>query len=293
MHKAGFVNLIGLPNVGKSSILNALLGEQLSIVSHKAQTTRQRVLGMINTEEYQLIFSDAPGFVKETAYKMHEMMNHHVMESFEDADVLIFVTDKAQSAEQEQPLVELLQKSNKPIIIAFNKTDISKEAQVKWAQEHWAKLLPDATFMIISALTRYNLDVLVSITANLLPESPPYYDKDIITNRDMRFIAAEIVREQIFLHFEKEIPYSVQTIVEDYEEHADIDRIACTIYVERESQKPIIIGKGGESLTKVGSEARKKLEKFLDKKVFLELRVKVKEKWKNNENLLKGFGLHK
>jgi GTP-binding protein Era len=293
MHKAGFVNLIGLPNVGKSSILNALLGEQLSIVSHKAQTTRQRVLGMINTEEYQLIFSDAPGFVKETAYKMHEMMNHHVMESFEDADVLIFVTDKAQSADQELPLVELLQKSNKPIIIAFNKTDISKESQVKWAQEHWAKLLPDATFMIVSALTRYNLDVLVSLTANMLPESPPYYDKDIITNRDMRFIAAEIVREQIFLHFEKEIPYSVQTIVEDYEEHADIDRIACTIYVERESQKPIIIGKGGESLTKVGKESRMKLEKFLDKKVFLELRVKVKEKWKNNENLLKGFGLHK
>lgn len=292
-HRAGYVNLIGLPNVGKSTLMNALLGEKLSIISPKAQTTRQRVLGMVNEEDFQLIFSDTPGYINQPAYKLHRSMNELVDEAFEDADVLVLVTDKFQKAEEEKHLVELLRKTNIPSLIIINKMDLCQKEELNQLIEDWRKKVPGAEVLALSAASGINSRKLIRKLSAMLPESPPYYDKDQLSDRNVRFFVTEMVREKIFLHFSAEIPYSTQVVVGQYVEADDIDRIRCIIFVERESQKAILIGKNGEALKKVGTEARKDIEKFIGKKVFLDLFIKVKEKWRNNPDALRQFGYGK
>ncbi len=289
-HKAGFVNIIGLPNVGKSSLMNALVGERMAIISPKAQTTRHRLLGFVNADDYQIVFSDTPGYINQPAYKLHENMNKFVHESLEDADVLLFVTDKFQKEEDQKHLIEIARNANKKCLIVFNKTDLCKPPEVDAAQSRWHNNLPEAKFIPVCAEQRLGIDKLLNLITSLLPESPPYYDKEDLTNRPLRFFIAEIVREKIFFNYEKEIPYSCEVVVEEYEEGAKLDKIRCAIYVDRDSQKPIVIGKGGEKLTKTGKEAREHIEAFIGKKVFLELRVKVRKGWREDDNSLKQLG---
>lgn len=289
-HKAGFVNIIGLPNVGKSSLLNALVGERMAIISPKAQTTRHRLLGFVNGKDFQIVFSDTPGFINEPAYKLHESMNGFVTEALEDADVLLLVTDKFQKNTEQQTLVDAAKPFAGKCIVVFNKIDLMNEAELNAHQNKWSTLLPDAKFFPIAAEKKFGMKELQQLLVSLLPESPEFYPKDDYTNRPLRFFVSEIVREKIFFNYEKEIPYSTEVVVDEYKEEENIDKIRCVIFVERESQKPIIIGKGGEALTKVGKQAREHLENFIGKKVFLELRVKVRDKWRSNEKLLKQFG---
>ena len=289
-HKAGFVNIIGLPNVGKSTLMNALVGERMSIITPKAQTTRHRILGIVNHEDYQVVFSDTPGYINQPAYKLQSSMNDFVANAFEDADVLLFVTDKFQKEEEQKHLVELIQKTNIPTLILLNKIDLYQKEETEALIADWKKKLEKCEVLPITASSGINSKKVIKKIVELLPESPPYYDKDQLTDRSTRFFVAEMVREKIFLHYTHEIPYACQVVTDTYEESETIDRIRCVIYVERDSQKAIVIGKGGESLKKVGTEARKEIEAFLGKKVHLELFVKVKDKWRNDENTLKNFG---
>ncbi len=289
-HKAGFVNIIGLPNVGKSTLMNQLVGERMSIISPKAQTTRHRILGMVNTEEYQIVFSDTPGYINQPAYKLQSNMNDFVANAFEDADVLIFVTDKFQKEEEQKHLIELIQKSNIPTFILLNKIDLYQKEELETLVAGWQKKLPACEIIPITAASGINAKKVIKKIVELLPESPPYYDKDLLTDRNTRFFVSEIVREKIFLNYTKEIPYSCEVYVENYTEDEKIDRIRCVIFVERESQKGIIIGNKGDALKKVGIEARKDIETLVGKHVHLELFVKVKDKWRDNANTLKNFG---
>jgi GTP-binding protein Era len=289
-HKAGFVNIIGLPNVGKSSLLNAIVGERMAIISPKAQTTRHRLLGFVNDEHYQIVFSDTPGFINDPAYKLHESMNGFVQEALEDADVLLFVTDKFQKQDEQQSLINAAKAFKEKCILVFNKIDLMNETELNAHQKKWNLLLPDAKFFPVAAEKKFGVKELQQLIVSELPESPEFYPKDELSNRPMRFFVSEIVREKIFFNYEKEIPYSTEVVVEEYKEEEKLDRIRCAIYVERESQKPIIIGKGGEALTKIGKQAREHIESFIGKKVFLELRVKVRDKWRSDEKLLKQFG---
>jgi GTP-binding protein Era len=290
MHKAGFVNIVGLPNVGKSTLMNALVGERLSIISPKAQTTRHRIIGLVNEPDYQIVFSDTPGYVNRPAYALHRSMNGYVHQSFEDADVVFFITDKYQPMEEQSFIVDQLNKTKAATILVFNKIDQCKEGEVEQWQETWKAQLPNSNFVAISALHGTHVDQLISYVVENLPESEAYYDKDSLTDRHIRYFVAEIVREKIFLNYHKEIPYSCQVVCEEYKESDDMDRIRCTIYVERESQKNIVIGKGGSALNKVGIEARQDIEEFVGKKVFLGLYVKVKANWRNNDQTLLSFG---
>lgn len=290
MHKAGFVNIIGLPNVGKSTLMNALVGERLSIISPKAQTTRHRIIGLVNEPEYQIVFSDTPGYVNRPAYALHRNMNGYVHQSFEDADVVFFITDKYQPMEEQSFIIDQLNKTKAATVLVFNKIDQCKDGEVEQYQAAWKAQLPNANFIPISALNNTNIDQLISYVVKNLPESEAYYDKDSLTDRHIRYFVAEIVREKIFLNYHKEIPYSCQVVCEEYKESDDMDRIRCTIYVERESQKNIVIGKGGSALNKVGIEAREDIEEFIGKKVFLGLYVKVKANWRNNDQTLRSFG---
>ena len=290
MHKAGFVNIVGLPNVGKSTLMNALVGERLSIISPKAQTTRHRIIGLVNEPEYQIVFSDTPGYVNRPAYALHRSMNGYVHQSFEDADVVFFITDKYQPMDEQAFIIDQLNKTKAATVLVFNKIDQCKEGEVEQYQAGWKAQLPNANFIPISALHNTNIDQLISYVVKNLPESEAYYDKDSLTDRHIRYFVAEIVREKIFLNYHKEIPYSCQVVCEEYKESDDMDRIRCTIYVERESQKNIVIGKGGSALNKVGIEARTDIEEFIGKKVFLGLYVKVKANWRNNDQTLRAFG---
>jgi GTP-binding protein Era len=290
MHKAGFVNIVGLPNVGKSTLMNALVGERLSIISPKAQTTRHRIIGLVNEPEYQIVFSDTPGYVNRPAYALHRSMNGYVHQSFEDADVVFFITDKYQPQEEQAFIIDQINKTKAATVLVFNKIDQCKEGEVEQWQATWRSLLPNTNFIAISALHGTNVDQLISYVVKNLPESEAYYDKDSLTDRHIRYFVAEIVREKIFLNYHKEIPYSCQVVCEEYKESDDMDRIRCTIYVERESQKNIVIGKGGSALNKVGIEARTDIEEFIGKKVFLGLYVKVKANWRNNDQTLLSFG---
>jgi len=290
MHKAGFVNIVGLPNVGKSTLMNALVGERLSIISPKAQTTRHRIIGLVNEPEYQIVFSDTPGYVNKPAYALHRSMNGYVHQSFQDADVVFFITDKYQPMEEQAFIIDQMNKTTVSTVLVFNKIDQCKEGEVEHYQALWKAQLPKANFIAISALHLTNVDQLVSFVVKNLPESEAYYDKDALTDRHIRYFVAEIVREKIFLNYHKEIPYSCQVVCEEYKESEDMDRIRCTIFVERESQKNIVIGKGGSALTVVGTEARKDIEEFVGKKVFLGLYVKVKANWRNNDQTLRSFG---
>lgn len=289
-HKAGFVNIIGLPNVGKSTLMNALVGERMSIISPKAQTTRHRIMGMVNAEDYQIVFSDTPGYINQPAYKLQSTMNDFVADAFEDADVLIFVTDKFQKEEEQRHLIELIQKREIPTFILLNKIDLYQKDETEALIAGWKKILPKCEVLPITATSGINSKKVIRKIVELLPEAPPYYDKEQLTDRNVRFFVSEIVREKIFLNYTHEIPYSCEVVVETYKEEERLDRIRCVIFVERESQKGIVIGNKGEALKKVGTEARKEIEEFIGKKVHLELFVKIKDKWRDNPNTLKNLG---
>ncbi|MFN8308668.1 MAG: GTPase Era [Chitinophagales bacterium] len=293
MHHSGFINIVGLPNVGKSTLLNALIGERLAIISSKAQTTRNRLLGIVNSDEAQLIFSDTPGYINEPAYALHQAMNSYVHQSFEDADVLVLVTDRFQKIEDQSFLIAQMKQVAIPKFIAFNKVDLSNQQDLEQWKAIWSEQLPEAVFFPISATENFHIEELKKAIAPLLPEAPAYYDKDQITDRQMRYFAAEIVREQIFHLYSQEIPYSCQVECEDYKEQPEIDKIRCIIYVERDSQKNIVIGKGGSAITQVGKASRLKLEEWLGKKVFLDLFVKVRPNWRSNTDQLRSFGYSK
>jgi GTP-binding protein Era len=294
-HKAGYVNILGKPNAGKSSLMNAMLGEKLSIITSKAQTTRHRILGIVNTEDVQLIFSDTPGIVK-PLYKLHEKMMGVVEESLKDGDIFLLVIDAAdrESMEPDSELLEKvhakLQKVKVPVLIAINKIDLIDQPKLEALVEILKTKFPTAEVYPISALHKFNIDNLYSRLVELLPESPPYYDKEDISDKPMRFFVAEMIREKILAFYEKEIPYSVEIVINSFKEEPKITRIQADIYVMRDTQRSIIIGHGGKAIKKLGTEARLEMEKFLNQKVFLELFVKVKKDWRNNDNNLKSFG---
>lgn len=288
-HKSGFVNIVGSPNVGKSTLMNQLVGEKLSIVTSKAQTTRHRILGIVNDEDHQIVFSDTPGVVN-VSYKLHENMMEYVSVSLQDADVLLFVTDTVEQKMNHEATLERIKKLNVPVLCLINKVDKSHQEKVAERIEYWKQEIPTAEVYPISALHNFNIDIVWERILALIPESPPYYDKDELSDRPMRFFVSEIIREKIFNFCQKEIPYSSQIEIEMYEDTVHLIRIRAIIIVERDSQKGIIIGKGGEMLKKIGRQARIDIQKFLDKKVFLETFVKVDKDWRSSEAKLKKYG---
>ena len=288
--KSGFVNIIGNPNVGKSTLMNALVGERLSIITSKAQTTRHRIMGIVNGDDFQIVYSDTPGILRPN-YKLQESMMNFVIGALRDADVILYVTDTVeQGDEASEEIVEKISLSGLPVIVAVNKIDLSDPEKLEAVVAKWQERLPRAEVVPVSALHAFNVGGLFDRIVALLPEGEPYYDRDTLTDRPMRFFASEIIREKIFLNYEKEVPYSVEVEIDSYREEPTIDRIMATIYVSRDSQKGIIIGHRGERLKKVGTAARIDLEKFLNKKVFLQLQVKVDSDWRNSDRRLTKFG---
>ncbi|MCP2038488.1 GTPase Era [Chryseobacterium sp. HSC-36S06] len=289
MHKAGFVNIVGKPNVGKSTLLNKLMGEKLAIVTQKAQTTRHRIFGMYNEEDLQIVFSDTPG-VLDPKYGLQEKMMDFVKDSLQDADVFLFIVDILDKSEPFEYLVEKLNKIPVPVLILINKIDESNQEDLEKAMEQWHERIPKAEILPISALKGFNTEVILPKLKSLLPENPPYYDKELYTDKPERFFVNEAIREKILLNYDKEIPYSVEVVTEMFKEKEGIIFIDSIIYVERDTQKGIIIGHKGEAIKKVGTEARIDLEKFFAKKIHLNLFVKVKKDWRKNERDLKNFG---
>lgn len=289
MHKAGFVNIIGSPNVGKSTLTNAILGEKLAITTAKAQTTRHRILGMRNTEEYQLILSDTPGII-DPAYKLQESMMEAVQTVFDDADVLVYMVEIGEKKGKSEAVISRLAKTNKPVILAINKIDTGNQALLNETINAWKVQLPNAAIWSISALEKFQIDALLDNIVEMLPEHPPYYPKDQLTDRSERFVVNEVIREKILLSYDKEIPYAVEVETEAFKVEESIIKISSIIYVERSSQKGILIGHKGAALKKVGTLARKDLQRFFDKKIHLELFVKVSKDWRSNTNALKRFG---
>ncbi|HQK97644.1 MAG TPA: GTPase Era [Bacteroidia bacterium] len=289
-HKSGFVNIVGKPNVGKSTLMNALLGQDLSIVNAKAQTTRHRIKGILNDENYQIVFSDTPGIMK-PAYKLHERMLGAVEETFTDADVILYVTE-INDRNIDEELKMKLTSQLVPVYVIINKIDTADQAKVEEAVVHWKEMLNPKEILPISALHKFAIDVMVSKILAELPEGPAYFDKDdeSVSDRNMRFFAAEIIRERILSLYQQEIPYSVEVLITGYKESETIDRIYTTIYCARETQKGILLGHQGKAIKKLGIESRKKLEQVLEKQVHLELTVKVLDDWRNNENMLRKFG---
>ena len=287
-HKAGYVNIIGKPNVGKSTLMNEFVGEKISIVTSKAQTTRHRILGIVNGEEFQIVFSDTPGIIKNPAYKMHEVMNQFVNVAFIDADLILYVVDITDKKIDEKT-VERLQKSDIPIFVLLNKIDLSDQEGVTNAVNFWQSALPTATIFPISALHHANIKHIFDCILEKLPECPPYFPKDELTDRSMRFFISEIIREKILLIYKQEIPYSVEVVVDAYEESAKMINIRATIYASRDSQKAILIGKAGSAIKKLGIMSRGDIEEFTGKKIFLDLNVKVSKDWRDNEVELKNF----
>jgi len=288
-HKAGFVNIIGNPNVGKSTLMNALVGERLSIITPKAQTTRHRIFGILNEPEYQIVFSDTPGVIQ-PAYKMQEHMMKFVSDAFEDADVFLYLVEPGDRALKDQGFFEKLLCTKVPVLLIINKIDTTDQEKLEGEVDYWGEALPNAEIIPISALKEANTAYLLERLISLMPVSPPYFEKDALTDKTERFFVSEIIREQILLNYKKEIPYSVEIDVEDFKETEDIIRIRAVIYVARDSQKGIIIGHRGTMLKRVGIGARKQLEKFFAKKVHLETFVKVKKNWRDSDLHLKRFG---
>lgn len=288
MHKSGFVNIIGKPNVGKSTLMNALLGEKLSIITPKAQTTRHRIMGIANGDDYQIVFSDTPGVLTPN-YKLQEQMMRYVRSTLEDADLFIVMTEGHDDFD-DRDILGRIDSSDVPVMLLVNKVDLLNQEQVVAKCEQWKKDFPRWMVLPVSALKGFNLDQVFDKILELLPESPPYYPKDELADKPVRFFVAEMVREKILLNYQKEIPYSVEVLVESFIEKKEIISIRCVIHVARETQKGIIIGHQGKALKKVGTEARKDLEEFLGKKVFLELHVKVSKNWRENELQLRRFG---
>lgn len=289
MHKAGFVNIIGNPNVGKSTLMNALVGERLSIITSKAQTTRHRILGIVNGEDFQIVYSDTPGILKPN-YKLQSSMMKFVQGALKDADILLYVTDVTEKPEDRSEVVEKIVLSRIPTILVINKIDLTTGEALDALAEDWHQIMPEAKIVPVSALNNFNIGGLFDRILAMLPQGEPFYPKDALTDKSMRFFASEIIREKILLNYDKEIPYSVEIAIEEYKEEPTIDRISAVIYVARESQKGILIGHQGSKLKKVGTEARKDLEEFLGKKVFLELFVKVNDNWRNDDRQLRRFG---
>ena len=289
MHKAGFVNIVGNPNVGKSTLMNQLVGERISIATFKAQTTRHRIMGIVNTDDMQIVFSDTPGVLKPN-YKMQEMMLAFSESALADADVLLYVTDVVENTEKNTDFLEKVRQMSIPVLLLINKIYQSDQKSLGDIVAKWHSLLPAAEILPISAKNKFGVDMLLKRIKELLPESPAYFDKDQLTDKPARFFVSEIIREKILLYYDKEIPYSVEVRVESFKESASSIHIRAIIYVERDSQKGIIIGHQGVALKKVGSESRKALERFFDKKVFLETYVKVDKDWRNSEKELDSFG---
>lgn len=288
-HKAGFVNIVGNPNVGKSTLMNQLVGEQISIATFKAQTTRHRIMGIVNTPEAQVVFSDTPGVLKPN-YKMQEMMLAFSESALADADILLYVTDVRETPTKNMDFLEKVSKMEIPVILLINKIDESEQNQLGDLVETWHKLLPKAEILPISAKNKFGTEILMKRILELLPESPAYFDKDQLTDKPAKFFVSEIIREKILRYYDKEIPYSVEVAVERFKEDERLIRINAVIYVERDSQKGIIIGHQGQALKKVSAEARKSLEQFFGKKIFLETYVKVDKEWRSSKRELRLFG---
>lgn len=289
MHKAGYVNIVGNPNAGKSTLMNILVGERLSIITSKAQTTRHRILGIVNGENFQIIYSDTPGIIV-PKYKMQEGMMHFVGTALTDADILLFVIDLADDKLIEEHAYKRIRNAKVPVLLLLNKMDTVSGEQLQQSAEKWQKEFPEATMIPLSALQKKNTDIVIKKIVELLPEHPPYFPKDELTDKPERFFMQEIIREKILFQFEKEIPYSVEVVVEEFKEQKDIVKIRAIIYVMRESQKGIILGERGSAIKKLGTSSRIDMEKFLQKKVFLELFVKVDKDWRDSERSLKRFG---
>ena len=288
-HKAGYVNIIGNPNVGKSTLMNVLVGEKLSIITSKAQTTRHRILGIVNGDDFQILFSDTPGIIK-PAYELQESMMDFVKSAFEDADVLLFMVEVGEKELKDEAFLNKLKNTKTPVILLINKIDLSNQKEVEDKIAFWQKELPNAIIYPISALNNFNIENVLHKIIELLPESPPYFPKDQLTDKPERFFVNETIREKILMNYKKEIPYAVEIETEEFFEDEKIIRIRSVIMVERETQKGIIIGHKGSALKRVGTEARKDLEKFFDKKIYLELYVKVNKDWRKNNRQLKRFG---
>lgn len=288
-HRAGFVNIIGNPNVGKSTLMNALVGEKLSIVTAKAQTTRHRIMGIVNGEDYQIVYSDTPGILKPN-YRLQQSMMNFVDTAIGDADIILYVTDVVEKGDKNAEYIEKLRNIMCPVILVINKIDISTQEQVRQLMDWWHEQLPQAVIYPASAQEKFNLENIFDAIIEHLPVSPPWYDKDVFTDKNLRFFASEIIREKILLNYSQEIPYSCEVSIEEFKEGAERYDISAVIYVIRESQKGIIIGKGGAALKKVGTQARIEMEDFFQKKVFLRLFVKTDPDWRENKKELKRFG---
>ena len=298
MHKSGFVNIIGRPNVGKSTLMNALVGERMSIITNKPQTTRHRILGIVSDDDFQIVFSDTPGYINDPSYQMQEAMNRFVKGTFEDADVMLFVTDVNEVFEEDDPILLRLKNVKVPLFLVLNKIDTIQEDALLLKLKEWNERIAFTESIPIAALHKTNTNKLLEIIQSHLPEGPAYYPKDQLTDRPERFFVSEIIREKILEIYHQEIPYSTEVVIESFKETTTkagepLVRIAAEIYVMRKSQKPIIIGKGGSLIKKLGMEARKGIEKWLESKVFLELHVKIRENWRDNEDWLKRFGYGK
>ena len=289
MHRSGFVNIVGNPNVGKSTLMNALVGERLSIITSKAQTTRHRILGIVNGDDFQIVYSDTPGVLKPN-YRLQESMLNFSRSALTDADVLLYVTDVFDKYEKNADFVEKVKQNAAPLILVINKIDLIDQEKLVELVDKWKSVLPLAEIYPISATEKFNIDPLFKRIKELLPECPPFFDKEQLTDKPAKFFVTEIIREKILLNYDKEIPYSVEVEVEQFQEDEKLIRINAVIYAERDSQKGILIGHGGKSLKKVGTEARLDLETFFEKKIFLELFVKVEKDWRNKDKILKNFG---
>ncbi len=289
MHKSGFVNIVGNPNVGKSTLMNLFVGERISIATFKAQTTRHRIMGIINDDEVQIVFSDTPG-VLHPNYKLQESMLAFSESALTDADVLLYVTDPIEKVDKNGEFLQKVAKMSVPVLVLINKIDLTQQDKLVQLVEEWHEILPNAEIIPVSATAKFNVDVVLRRIRELIPECPPYFDKDQLTDKPARFFVSEIIREKILLFYDKEIPYSVEVGVESFKEERNLIRIHAVIYVERDSQKGIIIGHQGKALKKVATEARKSLEKFFDKKIYLETYVKVDKDWRSSDKELNLFG---
>ena len=289
MHKSGFVNIIGNPNVGKSTLMNALVGERLSIITSKAQTTRHRIMGIVNGDDFQIVYSDTPGILKPN-YKLQESMMKFVNGAVKDADVILYVTDTVEQSDRSENIVERVNRSGIPAIVVINKIDLTTPEQLEILVDQWQQKMPEAVIIPVSAKEQVGMKGVLDAILERLPEGEAFYPKDTLTDKTLRFFASEIIREKILLNYDKEIPYCCEIEIDTYKEEPNIDRIAANIYVARSSQKGIVIGHKGERLKRVGQQAREDMERFLGKKVFLQLFVKVQEYWRNSERQLRRFG---
>ena len=288
-HKSGFVNIVGNPNVGKSTLMNRLVGERISIITSKAQTTRHRIMGIVNTDDMQIVYSDTPGVLRPN-YKLQESMLNFSESALDDADVLIYVTDVIETIDKNDEFLQQVKKEKCPILLLINKIDQTDQTKLEALVQEWSGILPQAEIIPIAALSNFNVNYVKQRVEELMPESPPYFEKDALTDKPARFFVTEIIREKILLYYQKEIPYAVEVVVEMFKEEDDLIHIKALIICERDSQKGIIIGHGGQALKKVGAMARKDIERFFGKKVFLEMFVKVEKDWRNRDKMLRAFG---